>query len=133
MITCPNCLHEEIVGSLFCTDCGTQLVFKDGVPTTTIKMPTDQINGEPLDKQASAAASSLFQSEGSTVSLTLLNAGKVIPLGDRKEATLGRISQGQPVIPDIDLTPYKAYEAGVSRMHASIKFKENFTFGVGKD
>ena len=34
---------------------------------------------------------------------------------------MGRVSEGQPIMPDIDLSPYQAYAAGVSRLHAIIK------------
>jgi pSer/pThr/pTyr-binding forkhead associated (FHA) protein len=51
----------------------------------------------------------------------MIQQGEILPVGNRKEVSLGRVSAGQPIIPDIDLTPYKAYEAGVSRMHLSIK------------
>ncbi len=51
----------------------------------------------------------------------ILETGQTIPLEDGEEFTLGRISGSQPILPDIDLTPYKAYEGGVSRLHATIK------------
>lgn len=59
------------------------------------------------------------------VSLNIMKTGEILPLVGRSEATLGRVSQGQPIIPDIDLTPYHAYEEGVSRLHASIKITES--------
>jgi len=34
---------------------------------------------------------------------------------------MGRVSDGQPIMPDIDLSPYQAYAAGVSRLHGVIK------------
>lgn len=48
-----------------------------------------------------------------------------MPIIGQSEFTLGRVNEGQPIVPDIDLTPYKAYESGVSRMHASIKVEED--------
>jgi predicted component of type VI protein secretion system len=53
--------------------------------------------------------------------LHLLETGQMLPLSDRGEFTLGRISDGQPIMPDIDLSPYHAYASGVSRLHAVIK------------
>jgi pSer/pThr/pTyr-binding forkhead associated (FHA) protein len=44
-----------------------------------------------------------------------------LPLVGRNEFTLGRISQGQSILPDIDLSPYNAYAQGVSRLHATLK------------
>jgi pSer/pThr/pTyr-binding forkhead associated (FHA) protein len=52
----------------------------------------------------------------------LLDTGQVLPLASRNEFTMGRISEGQPIMPDIDLSPYQAYAAGVSRLHAVIKW-----------
>ena len=38
---------------------------------------------------------------------------------------MGRISDAQPIMPDIDLTVYQAYASGVSRLHAVLKRQEN--------
>lgn len=125
MILCPNCLHQEMVGALFCSECGTQLVFSEGIPTSNIKTSSEPAVDDQTPSNSKADAMETISIAGaSTISLNLLTAGKIIPLGEQKEATIGRVSQGQPVIPDIDLTPFKAYEAGVSRMHASIKIKD---------
>ena len=53
--------------------------------------------------------------------LHLLETGQMLPLSERNEFTLGRSSDGQPIMPDIDLTPYQAYASGVSRLHAVVK------------
>jgi pSer/pThr/pTyr-binding forkhead associated (FHA) protein len=31
------------------------------------------------------------------------------------------VTEGQPILPDIDLTPYEAYSRGVSRLHSALK------------
>jgi pSer/pThr/pTyr-binding forkhead associated (FHA) protein len=49
-----------------------------------------------------------------------MDSGQIIPLENRTEFTLGRSAEGQPILPDIDLAPYRGYEHGVSRLHASI-------------
>jgi len=54
-------------------------------------------------------------------SLHLMDSGQILPLANRTEFTLGRISDGQPVMPDVDLTPFQAYANGVSRLHAVLK------------
>jgi pSer/pThr/pTyr-binding forkhead associated (FHA) protein len=51
----------------------------------------------------------------------LLDTGQMMPLNGRNEFTLGRVSEGQPIMPDVDLSPYQAYASGVSRLHAVIK------------
>jgi pSer/pThr/pTyr-binding forkhead associated (FHA) protein len=50
-----------------------------------------------------------------------VDTGQVLPLSERNEFTMGRSTEGQPVMPDIDLSPYQAYSRGVSRLHAVIK------------
>ena len=36
MIECPACKHQEFVGTMFCTECGTRLVLANGAPTVSI-------------------------------------------------------------------------------------------------
>ena len=54
------------------------------------------------------------------ISLFILETGTIVPMEGRNEFTLGRSAEGQPILPDIDLAPFQAYEHGVSRIHASI-------------
>lgn len=61
----------------------------------------------------------------SWISLHLIESGQVLPLADRTEFTLGRSAEGQPIVPDVDLTSYNAYANGVSRLHAAIKLVNN--------
>jgi predicted component of type VI protein secretion system len=61
------------------------------------------------------------EGENAWANLHLLETGQVLPLSARNEFTMGRISEGQPIMPDIDFSPYQGYAAGVSRLHAVIK------------
>jgi hypothetical protein len=105
---------------MFCTECGAQLLDKDGLTTQNIS--TDKINttlSEP--PQARQETFQQFEAVDAWGSMHLLETGQVLPLSSRNEFTLGRISEGQPIMPDIDLTPYNAYVGGVSRLHAIVK------------
>ena len=51
----------------------------------------------------------------------MMENGQILPLADRAEFTLGRSAEGQPIVPDVDLSPFNAYANGVSRLHAMIK------------
>jgi pSer/pThr/pTyr-binding forkhead associated (FHA) protein len=51
----------------------------------------------------------------------MLDSGQILPISERNEFTMGRISDSQPIMPDIDLSPFKAYDNGVSRLHAVIR------------
>ena len=119
MIVCPKCGNKEMPGTLFCSECGTQFITLSRDPTLT--MPSslgDQLrdyideNGEqPIPPTPQDASLSLF----------LVETGDVIPLEGLTEYTIGRSAEDQPLLPDIDLAPYRGYEFGVSRLHASIK------------
>jgi hypothetical protein len=120
MILCPKCQHEELVGTLYCSECGAELFHLDVSPPKTVIYGTESRQGagtipEPGSNPFSQVKSTVL------VFFKILETGQTIPLEDGEEFTLGRISGSQPILPDIDLTPYKAYEGGVSRLHATIK------------
>lgn len=117
MIICSNCQHENVEGAVYCVECGAQI---DGVETLVTKTITDQEIEEDLQKRAMQIEADAIPAN-SWLSLHLMDSGKILPLASRNEFTLGRLSEGQPIMPDIDLTPYQAYASGVSRLHAVIK------------
>lgn len=121
MITCPNCQNKNMLGAIFCKDCGVQLVSGEGVMYggETDRSET-QFVPEPV--QAHPAASAIPSiPDDAKVAIYLQETNEILPLIDREEVTLGRAIEGQPIIPDIDLSPYNGYEKGVSRLHASVK------------
>jgi hypothetical protein len=122
MILCQNCLHEETLGAMFCSECGVQLIYAKGVPTGTMRMTTSKLWAKQVETKGTPEP---VVNSDTLISLSIINTGDCLPLSSLNEVTLGRVSEGQPVIPDIDLTPYKAYEGGVSRMHASIRMIED--------
>lgn len=126
MILCHNCLHKEMVGALFCSECGAQLIFDEGIPTSTIKQSStkDFVPTTREPKAQEAVPQPTPVPPKGKVTLNIVNYDEILELTSFDELTLGRVSEGQPVLPDIDLSPYKAYEAGVSRMHAAIKIGE---------
>lgn len=117
MIVCSNCNHSNMAGAIFCSDCGGPLGSVD--PLTTQNITTSQMKAA-ANQMPSGTASASAQLNN-WVTLHLLDTGQVLPLAERNEFTLGRISEGQPIMPDIDLSPYQAYGRGVSRLHAVLK------------
>jgi uncharacterized Zn finger protein (UPF0148 family) len=123
MINCPHCKSEMFVGTLFCTECGAQLVFREGEFQNNWGSESEPVHD--LEAQAYTNLPSYPDATStSNISLSILETGEIVPLVFREETTLGRVSDGQPIIPDLDLSPYSAYEAGVSRLHASIRQQE---------
>lgn len=119
MITCRNCQHQNITGTLFCSQCGAQLIKKDDISNPQTIPAADFAYQRLITNRLTSTPDEPIV--GSKVALHIMDAGKIVPLTGRDEFTLGRTAEGQPITPDIDLSPYKAYEKGVSRLHAKIK------------
>ncbi len=129
MIICTNCNHTNISGAMFCIECGASLIGDDSLTTQTIK--TSQVKEALKSKAVQAAVPPAMLKNW--VTLHLLDTGQVLPLAERNEFTIGRISEGQPIMPDIDLSPYQAYASGVSRLHAVIKREASHVFLMDLD
>jgi pSer/pThr/pTyr-binding forkhead associated (FHA) protein len=110
-------------GALFCNECGTQF--------TNLRDPTVIISASLADHLHQSTSKDFDQAvpptpDDARLSLYLVETGAVIPLEGNSEFTIGRSSEDQPILPDIDLAPYHAYEYGVSRLHASITLRQPF-------
>ncbi|NTU83033.1 MAG: FHA domain-containing protein [Chloroflexales bacterium] len=104
MITCWHCEATLLDGTLFCDACGATLL--EGAP----RRITPPLAG---DEGYAAGAG------GGTPRLVLPAIGQSIPLPPRPELVIGRGGEPGPA-PDVDLAPFRAVEAGVSRAHAVI-------------
>jgi pSer/pThr/pTyr-binding forkhead associated (FHA) protein len=118
MIECPSCKHQEFVGTMYCTECGTRLVLISTAPTMSISR--DQMHAEALATKPAVPEGPELES-GAVIGLRVVSTGDVVPLVGRDNYTVGRTIEGQAVVPDIDLGPFDAYDHGVSRMHAEIR------------
>lgn len=100
---------------MFCENCGNQIagpeMYSDTISPDLLKSTLDVASEAPIKPGQLETWASLH----------LIESGHILPLGDKSEYTLGRVSENQPIMPDIDLTPYQAYDNGVSRIHAVIK------------
>ena len=117
MIICPNCQHKEMRGAIYCTKCGAQLIDRNLV---THKFDTTETNLEAIRNKDNITFPPPAKLQ-SRISLSMMENGQILPLADRAEFTLGRSAEGQPIVPDVDLSPFNAYANGVSRLHAMIK------------
>ncbi len=92
----------------------------------TAKLPTASLKDLKIssDRVAFWAPPDLEES-GALVSLHFVDTGQVIDLEMNREYLIGRQHKSQPILPDIDLTPFNAYEWGISRLHASLSVQED--------
>ena len=118
-IICPNCNHQEPEGAIFCSDCGTKLIGPDGLSTAVIQA-TEAISAAPEPAQKPAAP---IPVSGAQINLHIIRTGQIIPLEGQTDYTIGRVSEGQSILPDVDLSAFDAYTQGVSRLHASFRVR----------
>ena len=122
MIICPKCQHLEIYGALFCSECGASLL--SGETSNVLLLSQEKASqGQARSQNVSGESMPSHQDSGAAqVSLLLIESNQLFSLGGRTEFTLGRATEGQSILPDIDLAPFDAYSQGVSRLHAAIKW-----------
>lgn len=125
MILCPSCRHNEIIGTLFCSECGTQLITSGNLTTQSIHPSSTDLLHQSEENAPSILGSAAKELVNTALSIHLLDSGEVIYLSGKLEYSIGRATDGQPILPDVDLSPYDGYAQGVSRLHASIKVMEH--------
>lgn len=124
MILCPNCQHQELPGALFCSECGAQLVSEEALTQSFNHTQSDMLNTNILKSigfDSIPPETHIIEDREAAISLRFVDSEKLINLSGRQEFSLGRTAEGQPILPDVDLSEYEAYSQGVSRLHASIK------------
>jgi hypothetical protein len=117
MIICPNCQHKEMSGAIYCSKCGAQLI---DMTIATHKIHTAETR-QAAERDTGRIKPPSAGHLQSWISLNMIESGQILPLADRTEFTLGRSAEGQPIVPDVDLSPHNAYANGVSRLHAVLK------------
>jgi len=102
-------------------------ITKVRIKIKTAKLPTASLKDLQIssDRVSSWAAPELEEDGGAMVSLHFVDTGQVIKLDLNREYLIGRQHKSQPIIPDIDLTPFNAYEWGISRLHASMAIRQD--------
>jgi len=127
MKECPKCRNEEPDEVSICSRCGNVLgqhvVQRDatrtlsGISPDDIMVSLEGVQPPPRDQEKFG--------DDVQFSLFLVDHDHVFKLGGKEEYTLGRVTEGQAVLPDVDLSSYEAYAQGVSRQHATMKILHN--------
>ena len=138
MQTCPNCSYENRPGVVFCENCGTSLIGSSaGIETRMIddaelaenppKPPAPRVQSNAdgtatatRDGEPAEAGTTEFPENG-MLRLEISETPDNIVMAVEKSVTFGRRDATTGSMPDIDLTPYAGYRAGVSRRHAEIR------------
>jgi len=130
MISCPNCNNNEPFGALFCSECGERLVVIE-MPTTNAidRNQTGLLMFQPHSSFPSPLPPSpSLGAPDVAISLHLIESVMILHLPRRSEMTIGRVVEGQPILPDVDLSQYEAFSQGVSRLHAALRVNAQQVF-----
>ncbi len=126
MVVCPVCGHVNMYGVLVCARCFTLLSASsrdsDGSDT-----PQWQTTGNVPEefRTARRAARRFSPVAPNTIALVIGDHDAPLVIEVRNQVLLGRHTPGGTSQPDIDLSPYRAFVKGVSRLHAVIHRMEH--------
>jgi pSer/pThr/pTyr-binding forkhead associated (FHA) protein len=98
---------------MFCDQCGEAL--DGGVSTAAAGAPYDATPAAAPEPTMTAPAPATTSAK-----LIIKDDGQEFMLDGKSEFLIGREDPVSNIYPDIDLTPHKGEEHGVSRMHAKI-------------
>jgi hypothetical protein len=128
MKICPYCAMSNREGILFCEECGQVLfVEQPRLPTGPIAppSPTKRLGVGTGSLQGKSAWGTARFSHDSAVILHIRDNPVPVEIKPQEETILGRYDGSSTSTPTLDLTPYGAYENGVSRIHAAIRRGED--------
>jgi hypothetical protein len=118
MINCKICKNQEYRGAFFCSECGSQLLSDQELDIDTLVIPSRDGNTEPGQaKNPGELAEGL-----SDFGLYNADRDQYLEIPSSHEFTIGRFVEGQVITPDVDLNPFEAYDQGISRLHATIRY-----------
>ena len=119
MQLCPNCKSKQFDGTIFCSECGENLI---ATPRNeaTLSLGQHAPAGEPGDEAALTPAPA--PAAGPRIALVIMNSGRRITLDIGDDLLIGRKDNARGIFPDVDLGLDGGYDAGVSRRHAILAY-----------
>jgi hypothetical protein len=121
--TCPVCGAVIIAGSIFCDSCGVDLRATPPVASSEASAPPAPVVAATFSANALPVFEPPIMSAAAQPAARLVVTGANVVLelpSDRPELVVGREDAISGVFPDINLEPYGAQDAGVSRRHARL-------------
>lgn len=104
---------------MVCDDCGFPIV-KIVTTALTDEEPASASVPAVISEPSATHIGTVILSETSDVSLEVVGFAERIAIAPNHRTVLGRSETNGSNVPDIDLTPFGAFEKGVSRTHAAL-------------
>lgn len=121
MQTCKYCGANQLDGAIFCGECGSDLVEETTHDTTS---SLGRSNGSSSSESAHDLLDSLSFTEESSINFVVVSSGRRFRIESGQEYVLGRKDSQTGTTPNVDLSEDGGYNAGVSRQHAIVSFKD---------
>jgi pSer/pThr/pTyr-binding forkhead associated (FHA) protein len=122
MIVCPNCVAKQLDGTIFCAECGASLI--DASPPES----TRELDVAAVENHQTPSTSGLPSDENTlsdhVVALIVVSNRRRIEVDLSDEVLIGRADPTRGIMPDVDLGPFGGYDAGVSRRHAILSYRD---------
>jgi hypothetical protein len=120
MPTCPSCGYDNTIDAVVCVKCSVPLVSKTTrLVQTTLEIPDNIVSARRFFPKQTGTLG------GTSIALHIDESQEPVILEVVRQAILGRFEANSRSQPRVDLTPFGAYEKGVSRLHAIIRRTEN--------
>lgn len=117
-MVCHSCHNQNLLGAIFCLDCGGSLLPQDRRRDTTAMLgarPSARSNPSSSTKVPASAPVGERR-----LRATVINNGRHINLPLAVPVLIGRQDSARGFFPDLDLNNDGGYDSGVSRRHARI-------------
>ncbi len=118
MIECPSCGRKHRPGTLFCSECGVYL--PTGGPLRTEPLPEEELPISRANPWASEPVEEPSEIPTVPLRIRITSTGREIQLPSTAEVHVGRLDSAHGIFPDLDLSPDRGLEGGVSRHHCKI-------------
>lgn len=122
MIVCPNCAARQLDGTIFCAECGANLI-DSGPPESTRELDVGAVESHDHAPVSGLPPANDTQ-PAHMVTLVVVSSRRRIEVDLSDEALIGRADPTRGILPDIDLGPFGGYDAGVSRRHAILSYRD---------
>lgn len=119
---CSSCQQSNLVGAIFCLNCGISLLPQDQRPGTTA-MLGKRSQPRPIPPAAAPARATSSSAER-RLRATVLNNGRSINVPLAVPVLIGRQDSTRGFFPDLDLSNDGGHDSGVSRRHARISIAD---------